>query len=214
MSINLRSPTTQKWLIAVFLLFGAVYAYANFVYMPRQDQAVRLEKSIAEEQALLIKGKRIAANFQTVQDDYARLMASWEVAIELLPTEQEMDALLKNVSEEGSKRDVNFLLFRPLDAVEQPYYWEYPIQIRTLSSYHNLGRFISSVAGLKRIVNVRNIRLSAYKPTKGRSPYSVEAEFLATIYVFKELGAPVEVAPTEEERKASGRKPAKKTGGH
>ncbi|MCB9366693.1 MAG: type 4a pilus biogenesis protein PilO [Calditrichaeota bacterium] len=193
----------------MFLLFGAVYAYANFVYMPRQDMALRLEKSIAEEQAILVKGKRVAANYQTVEEDYARLMASWDVAIELLPTEQEMDALLKSISEEGSKRDVNFLLFRPLDPVEQPYYWEHPIQIKTLSSYHNLGRFISSVAGLQRIVNVRNIRLSAYKPNKGRSPYSVEAEFLATIYVFKELGSPVEVAQKEDDVKGKKRRPAK-----
>lgn len=206
MSINLRSPSTQKALIVIFLLFGGVYAYANFVYFPRQDKAARLEKNIAEEQETLAKGKRIAANFQTVQEDYARLMESWDVAIQLLPTEQEMDALLKSISEEGSKRNVNFLLFRPLDPVEQPYYWEYPIQIRTLSKYHDLGSFISSIAGLERIVNVRNLRLQAYKPNKGRSPNTLEAEFMATIYVFKELGSPVEVAETEDDKKQKRRK--------
>ncbi|MBK6767056.1 MAG: type 4a pilus biogenesis protein PilO [bacterium] len=206
MSINLRSPATQKWLIVTFLLFGAAYAYANFVFLPRQDKATRLESSIKEEQELLAKGKRVAANYQTVQEDYARLMASWDIAIQLLPTRQEMDALLKAISEEGSRREVNFLLFRPMDPVEQPYYWEYPIQIRTLSSYHNLGRFASSVAGLERIVNVRNMRLTAYRPMKGRSPNTVEAEFLATIYVFKELGSPVEVTPKEEDKKGKRRK--------
>ncbi|NUO18405.1 type 4a pilus biogenesis protein PilO [bacterium] len=206
MSINLRSPSTQKLLIVVFLLFGAVYAYSNFVYTPRKDLAARLEKSIAEEQEMLTKGKRVAANFQTVQEDYARLMESWEVAIELLPTQQEMDALLKSISEEGSKRNVNFLLFRPLDPVEQPYYWEYPIQIKTLSQYHNLGRFISSIAGLERIVNVRNLKLNAYRPSKGRSPNTVEAEFMATIYVFKELGSPVQVTPKEDDKKGKRKK--------
>ncbi|MBK6909763.1 MAG: type 4a pilus biogenesis protein PilO [bacterium] len=206
MSLNLRSPGTQKTLIVIFLMFGAVYAYSNFVYTPREDKATLLEKSIAEEQELLTKGKRIAANFQTVQEDYARLMESWDIAIQLLPTQQEMDALLKSISEEGSRRDVNFLLFRPMDPVEQPYYWEYPIQIRTLSSYHSLGRFVSAVAGLDRIVNVRNFKLAAYRPNKGRSPNTVEAEFLATIYVFKELGSPVGVTPKEEETKGKKRK--------
>ncbi len=206
MSINLRSPNTQKTLIVVFLLFGAVYAYANFVYFPRQDKAARLETSIASEQETLVKGKRIAANFQTVQEDYARLMDSWDIAIKLLPTQQEMDALLKSVSEEGSRHDVNFLLFRPMDPVEQPYYWEYPIQIRTLSRYHDLGRFIAGVAGLDRIVNVRNVKLGAYKPNKGRSENTVEAEFTATIYVFKELGSPVEVTPKEDDSKVKHKK--------
>ncbi len=209
MSINLRSPSTQKALIVLFLLFGAVYAYANFVYFPRQDKSALLERNIAEEQELLAKGKRVAANFQTVQEDYARLMESWDIAITLLPTQQEMDALLKNISEEGSRRNVNFMLFRPMEAVEQPYYWEYPIQIRTLSQFHDLGRFVSSIAGLERIVNVRNMRLTTYRPSKGRSPNTVEAEFLATIYVFKELGSPVEVTPKEDDKK--GKKSRKNT---
>ena len=208
MKINLRSPATQKILIVTFLMFGAIYAYANFVYTPRSDEIGRMETKIKDEQDLLARGKRIAANYQTVQEDYARLMESWEIAHELLPTQQEMDRLLKSISEKGGQRNVNFLLFRPLDPVEQPYFWEYPIQIRTLSQYHDLGRFISEIAGLDRIVNVRNVKLTAYRPSTGRSPNTCEAEFLATIYMFKDLGSPVGVTPKEDEKK--GKKKAKR----
>ncbi|MBU0691166.1 type 4a pilus biogenesis protein PilO [bacterium] len=200
MSINLRSPSVQKVLLVAFLAVGGLYAYYNFVYVPRNDRIAKLEYDIEKEQQLLRKGKRIAANFQTVQDDYARLMDSWEIAIKLLPTKQEMDGLLKTVSEKGKNRDVNFLLFRPKDPIEKPYYWEYPIQIKTLSKYHNLGSFLTDVATLDRIVNVNNVNLSSYVPPKGRSPYTVEADFEAVIYVFKELGSPVGITEPEEEK--------------
>ena len=200
MSINLRSPNVQKTLLIMFLGFGAAYAYVNFVYVPRSNEITRIDFSIEKEQQLLTRGKRIAANFQTVQDDYARLMDSWEIAIELLPTAQEMDGLLKAVSEKGRQRDVNFLLFRPMDRIEKPYYWEYPIQIKTLSKYHNLGRFLAEIAAMDRIVNVSELSLSAYTPPKGRSKYTVEADFVATIFVFKELGSPVEVAEPEDSK--------------
>ena len=94
MSINLRSQFVQKVLLIIFLAFGGLYGYYNFVYVPRSEKITKLEYDIEKEQQLLRKGKRIAANFQTVKDDYARLMASWEIAIELLPTKQEMDGLL------------------------------------------------------------------------------------------------------------------------
>jgi len=200
MSINLRSQTVQKTLLIIFMAFGGLYGYYNFVYEPRSDKITKLEYDIEKEQQLLRKGKRIAANFQTVQDDYARLMASWEIAIELLPTKQEMDGLLKTISEKGKRRDVNFLLFRPKDPIEKPYYWEYPIQIKTLSKYHKLGSFLMDVAALDRIVNVNNVSLSSYIPPRGRSPYTVEADFEAVIYVFKELGSPVEVSEPEEQK--------------
>jgi type IV pilus assembly protein PilO len=198
MSINLRSQSVQKILLLSFLAVGGLYAYYNFVYVPRSDKISKLEYDIEKEQQLLRKGKRIAANFQTVQDDYARLMASWDIAIQLLPTQQEMDGLLKTVSEKGKNRDVNFLLFRPKDPIEKPYYWEYPIQIKTLSKFHDLGNFLTDVAALDRIVNIDNVNLSSYVPPRGRSPYTVEADFEAVIYVFKELGSPVTVTEPEE----------------
>ncbi len=201
MSINLRSQSVQKTLLIIFMALGGLYAYYNFVFVPRGDKITKMEYDIEKEQQLLRKGKRIAANFQTVQDDYARLMASWEIAIKLLPTKQEMDGLLKTVSEKGGSKDVNFLLFRPKDPIEKPYYWEYPIQIKTLSKYHKLGGFLTDVASLDRIVNVNNMNLSSYIPPRGRSPYTVEADFEAVIYVFKELGSPVEVSEPEEETK-------------
>jgi type IV pilus assembly protein PilO len=93
-----------------------------------------------------------------------------------------------------------------MDPIEKPYYWEYPIQIKTLSKYHNLGNFLTDVASLDRIVNVSNMTLSNYVPPRGTSPYTVEADFEAIIYVFKELGSPVEVATPVDEKKQTKRR--------
>ncbi len=208
MKLSLRNPKTQKWIIVTMVLFGMVYGYFNYVHAPREDLIVRMDAEIQKEQELLVKGKRIAANFQTVQEDYGRLMTSWEVARELLPTQKEMDGLLKSITLAGQKSDMEFLLFRPLEPVEMAYYWANPIQIRTRSNTHDLGTFLSRVAALDRIVNVSDMKMSAYRPNKGRSPDTVEAEFLATIYVFKELGAPTTTSADREEetKKKPGRR--------
>lgn len=205
MQINLRSPRTQKAIILCALAFGLVYAYVNFVYTPRSETIKRLTAEIKTESDILAKGKRIAANFQTVQDDYARLMQSWDIAHELLPTQKEMEGLLKSVTLAGQEHDVTFLLFKPLDPVEKAYYWENPIQIKTLSRYHDLGKFFSDVASLDRIVNVNSLKLSGFKPNRGRSPYTVEAEFTASIYIFKELGAPTTTSAEQDAKTKPGK---------
>jgi type IV pilus assembly protein PilO len=189
--VNLKNPSTQKAIIVLALAFGLIYAYTNFLLIPRREKAKALTAEITKENELLARGKRIAANFQSVQDAHTRLMQSWEIAHDLLPTEREMEGLLKNITLEGQKRNVSFLLFRPLDPVEKPYYWENPIEIRTQSTYHDLGEFLSAVASLDRIVNVNNLKLTAYQPNKGRSAHTVTAEFVASIYIFKGLDAPV-----------------------
>lgn len=195
MRVNLRDPATQKWVLGVGVVLAILYVYVDFMYLPRSDLAAQLEQDIQRETQTLEKGKRIAANYQTVQEDYSRLMTSWEVAQQLLPTQKEMEGLLRSVTLAGQRHNVDFLLFRPGSPVEQPYYWENAIEIKTLSGYHDLGRFLSAVAALDRIVNITNLRMTAYRPNKGRSPMTVEADFVATIYVFKELGAPTAAAP-------------------
>lgn len=201
MQLNLRNPATQKWIILTVLAFGMVYGYVNFIYTPRNETIKRLNVDIKSESEMLAKGKRIAANFQTIQDDYARLMLSWDIAHELLPTQREMEGLLKSVTLAGQECNITFLLFKPLDPIERPYYWENPIQIKTLSRYHDLGDFFTEVASLDRIVNVNNLRLTGFKPNRGRSPHTVEAEFTASIYIFKELGSPATVAPDPKDAK-------------
>ena len=203
MRINLRNPSTQKWILGLGLVFAATYVYFNFVYMPRRALAAQLVKDIKHEADMLARGKRIAANFQTVEDDYNRMMASWNVAQNLLPSQREMEDLLKSVALEGQKHNVDFLLFRPSDPIEKPFYWENAIQVKTLSNYHDLGQFLSSVAALDRIVNITDLKLTAFVPNKGRSPNTVEANFTATIYIFKELAATVRTSAGDAGRTAT-----------
>jgi type IV pilus assembly protein PilO len=197
MRINLKNAATQKWIIGCTVTFGLIYGYTNFIYVPRAEHAKKLNADIKKESELLVKGKRIAANFQTVEDDYGRLMQSWDIAHELLPTQREMEGLLKSITLEGQSRDVSFLLFKPLDPIERPFYWENPIQIKTLSNYHDLGDFLSAVASMDRIVNINNLHLQSYKPNKGHSEHTVQAEFTASIYIFKELGSAVPAEATD-----------------
>ena len=198
MRLNLRNPNTQKSILIAGLAFGVMYAYFNFMYIPRRELAATISSDIRTETDMLARGKRIAANFQTVQDDYSRLMASWDIAQELLPTQKEMEDLLRAVATEGQRHSVDFLLFKPQEPVEKPYYWDNAIQIKTLSNYHDLGRFLSAVGSLDRIVNITDLKIAAYRPNRGRSPNTLEADFIATIYIFKELGTPAQTATTTQ----------------
>ncbi len=193
--MRLRDPATQKWIILVGLAIGLVYGYSNYVFLPRKDQIRQTTEKLKVERERLEKGKRVAKNFRSLQEDYDQLLTNWGAALELLPTEKEMDDLLEKVTLAGLSSEVTFLLFRPMEPVEHPYYWENPIQVKTVSTYHRLGEFFSKVASLPRIVNISKVRMGAWAPREERSSNTVEAEFVATIYIFKQLGMPATVSP-------------------
>ncbi len=207
--MKLRDPAIQKWMIIGGLAIGLAYGYLNYIYQPKKARILQIGQKLKTDRERLERGKRVARNFVSFRDNYEQLLVNWDAALELLPTEKEMDDLLKQITLAGQGSQVTFLLFRPLAPVEHPYYWENPIRVKTLSTYHNLGNFMSQIAALPRIVNISNLTMTAWAPRKGRSQNTVETEFLATIYIFKELGAPATVSEPEEE--TSKRKPRKRS---
>ena len=197
--MKLRDPAVQKWMIIGGLAIGLAYGYWNYIYQPKKMRILQMEQKLKMDCERLERGKRVARNFDSFRDNYEQLLVNWDAALELLPTEKEMDDLLKQITLAGQSSQVTFLLFRPLEPVEHPYYWENPIRVKTLSTYHRLGEFMSKIAALPRIVNISNPTMTAWAPRKGRSHNTVETEFLATIYIFKELGVSATVSKSEEE---------------
>ncbi|MFH1010486.1 MAG: type 4a pilus biogenesis protein PilO [bacterium] len=208
--MKLRDPAVQKWIVLAGLTIGLIYGYSNYVFLPKKDAIKASTQKLKGERERLEKGKRVAKDFRSIQEDYQQLLATWDAALELLPTEQEMDDLLEKITLAGQSSDVSFLLFRPLEPVEHPYYWENPIQVRTLSTYHRLGEFFSKVAALRRIVNISQLKMTVWSSREERSPNTLEAEFVATIYIFKQPGTPATVKPPESSAKPKAANPPAK----
>lgn len=190
MNINLRDPKSQKLVVVIALSIALVYVYFNYIYSSRTQAIADLRTEYTEKQNLLERGKKVALNFQSVQEDFQHLLVVWETAKTILPTEKIMEQLLKDITLAGQKSGVTFLLFKPLDPIERDYYFEHPIQIKTSSNYHELGRFLSKVATLERIVNINKMNLMTIRARKNQTTRdTVQGDFEIVIYVFKELAA-------------------------
>jgi len=190
MIVNFRDPKVQKMVVVLALSVAMVYAYFNYMYAGRSRTIAELRTQIEEKQATLERGKRVAQNFQKVQEDFQYLVQVWETAQNLLPTQKEIEILLKNITLAGQSSGLTFLLFRPMDAIEHDYYFEYPIQIKTSSTFHELGQFLSKIATMNRIVNVMDLNCSGIRPRKGEvTEDTVQTDLVVVIYVFKEFAA-------------------------
>jgi type IV pilus assembly protein PilO len=67
-------------------------------------------------------------------------------------------------------------LFRPGAIAQKVNYSEIPVQIKVTCGYHQLGKFLSNVGNLARIVNVPSIRIT------GGKDRGVEAELKTLTY--------------------------------
>lgn len=185
--------------IVVILLICIVAAGAGFWFIT-QEQLAMLEKQKAEESKLKedFKTKQLEANsLDKLKEQLKQIEDSFKELLKKLPTETEVPGLLVDISQTGLANGLNFELFQPLGERDGQggFYKELPIKLRVRGTYHALGKFVSDIALLQRIVTQHNITIA---PVPNDKTGDLTLDTTAKTYRYKDA----------EEEKASAPKPA------
>ena len=81
---------------------------------------------------------------------------SFGALVSQLPSDTEVPGLLEDISSKGELNGLTIESIDLLDEVREEFYVELPIAIEATGSYHDLGAFISGMAGLPRIVTLHD----------------------------------------------------------
>lgn len=174
--MNLKEPRTQQMLVFFILLILALILFFRFPYTSNQNKIKDLTARRDSLQIKVQEAEAARARLPELQAKIARLEAEWEKAKEMLPQEKEIPSLIQQISNSGTRAGVSFILFKPSGPVAKTNYSEIPVQIKIGCGYHQLGKFLSNVGNLSRIVNVPAVKVSIGKER------SVEAELSTITY--------------------------------
>lgn len=152
-------PITVK-VIAMILLVGTILFLSNQFYFKslksKYENMLIEEVKIKEE--VLFKIQQ-TAGLKLYENQINEMESSFEAQLSQLPTDIEMDGLLKDITEKGIENGVEFKKFQMLKEFETEFYIEHPIEIIINGTYHSLARFISEVSNLNRIVTFHDFEL-------------------------------------------------------
>lgn len=174
--MNLRERKTQQLIFFLIILVVVLVLFFRFPYKATKDKVDRLRSRRDSLQIEVQKAEAARIRLPELQEKIARLEVEWERAKEMLPKEKELPSLIQQISNSGTKAGVSFLLFKPSTIAQKINYSEIPVQIKVTCGYHQLGKFLSNVGNLARIVNVPSIKLTTGKDR------SCEAELKARTY--------------------------------
>jgi type IV pilus assembly protein PilO len=171
-SLDMNEP--GRWPIAfrigaVGIVLVIVAALGIWQFVVKQE-IPDLEAARRDEQDLrqsFEAKQRKAANFNDFLDQLETIERDFGTMLGQLPGKAEVDHLLDDISQTALAAGLDVRLFEPGNEINRDFYAEVPIRLRYLGSFHELGRFVSDVAALSRIVTLHDIRIS---------PNSVEGE--------------------------------------
>lgn len=202
--LDLRSPATQKFLLAILLAGGALGVFFGthllpFGYASGNERIAALKGDYEKKSTELARARASVADLPRFEAEYAQLTQRWELASELLPTDKQSAALLRKITLAGQQSGVSFVTFKPNGSKPLEYHTEMPVTISVTGGYHEVGSFLAELANMRRIVTVSNLRLVTNTKQDGST---TTAEFVASAYSLNT--APV--APAANKEDASGRK--------
>ena len=150
------------------------------------DQLARAEAQEVELKSQYAVKYQIAINVDIYREQMAEIEQQFQSMLRQLPTEHETAALLDDITYVGTANGLQFNKLEWQKETHQAFYIELPMIVEVVGKYHQLGQFVSDVAGLSRIVSLHDFSLS--RPNDQDDVLSMSVQ--ARTYRYKEADTP------------------------
>ena len=175
-------PTPVKVSSGVVLLVAVLVAG---YYYHIEDLQTSLTKVETEEETLrkdFEKKAFQAANLDAYRQQMVEMEESFGALVSQLPSDTEVPGLLEDITNKGLLNGLNIATIDLLNEQSKEFYIELPISIAASGSYHDLGAFISGMAGLPRIVTLHDFSISG----GGKNSSNLSMKIIAKTYRYKD----------------------------
>lgn len=162
---DLDLTQSGQWPVLVKMIFWAflfaVILAAGWWFVIKGKQA-QLQSEVAKEATLKTQFESKAfqvANLPALRQQMVDMEAQFGALLRQLPSDTEVPGLLEDITSTGIGAGLEFDSINLQPEIQREYYIELPIQISVRGSYHELGGFVSGVAGLPRIVTLHDFQI-------------------------------------------------------
>jgi type IV pilus assembly protein PilO len=160
-------PLPGKIFVVILMM---VIVFSLTYYLKISDLNLKLASVEAQEKTLrkTYEAKSFeAANLDAYRAQMEEMKGTFTSLLSRLPSKTEVPGLLEDISARGTESGltINAVTIEPDKAAE--YYIEVPIKIDVDGGYHDMGGFVSGVAGMPRIVTLHDYTISKKKDSNG-----------------------------------------------
>ncbi len=142
--------------------------FVTLIYSPKNKEIKVLGASIAKLDNDIATAEVKVRKLAELKAEYEKVKLKLVELQQEMPEENEVTVLLKQISDLSLKSGLNILLWKPGAKKPDPkgVYTEIPVSMKVVADYHDLGVFFAHVSNIKRIVNIKNIKMTVGRGKK------------------------------------------------
>ena len=158
-----RIPTSQKILLLLLLSAGVVVAFYLLVYSALEDSIAQTQQRISQTQDQRAEMKAQSNDITRLKGEIKGLCERQSTFLEKLPPRAEVGTLLQSIHQQAQLVGLQIERFEHDDEVPSANYTTIPVKMNIRGTYDQVADFYYFIGRQQRIVNVKNISLSADK---------------------------------------------------
>ena len=159
--MDLKDPKTQKLLLGGLVIFLVVYFWYARIYSKKveliQQKQVQYEYLLSDLKSVEMKAK----SFESLKEEYHRLLGRYRRVERLLPEEKQIPLFLIQMHYAGQSNRTGIMQIIPEEPMSEGFYNTSSFDIELTGSYHRLGSFFSNVANFPFLANVSGVTIAA-----------------------------------------------------
>jgi type IV pilus assembly protein PilO len=168
-------------------------AFFFFLDQPLTEQITSLKAQQEAADKTLAEKQTFADNLMDKRKEMDALEQRLEEALTQLPEHKDLEELIAQLNDVGKKAGLEISKVTPGTENTKGFIAEIPLNISVTGNYHEIASFLQEIAGLRRIVNVSDLKLAS--PKINNDKVILNSEFLATTFRFSENKTPKKAGP-------------------
>ncbi|HET7342533.1 MAG TPA: type 4a pilus biogenesis protein PilO, partial [Methylomirabilota bacterium] len=165
-------PKLPKVVLGVIILLAFVTGGYFLAISPAQARIEELNKKHMQVTTEVNQARVQVAEIERFRRETVELEKRFALLRDRLPSEKETPTLYRALSTAAEQAGLGVSLFQPKAAQPKDIVSEIPITLSAQGSYHQLAKFFERVAGLPRVVNVNDFKMTGL----GKSKESMKAD--------------------------------------
>lgn len=174
-------PAPVKFIV-VLIIVGLIVGGGYWFFI--KDQYAQLEKVERKEAELRQEYERKAyqvANLEVFKQQMAEMEETFGALVRQLPSDTEVPGLLEDITNTALGSGLSLQEIQLQSEQQRDFYIELPINIQVSGSYHELASFVSSIAGLPRIVTLHDFTITP----RGGNADQLDMQVVARTYRYR-----------------------------